>query len=80
MTVTEAEVPLVDTALTDAGAPGTSAGVIVGSGDGIDAPTALYETIRKSTGTPFVRPVIVHCSGLADAATVQLWPDVAVTM
>ena len=62
--------PVKAVALIEAGAPGTSAGVIVGSGDGSEGPTALLATITKSTGTPLVKPVIVHV--VAGAFTVHV--------
>jgi hypothetical protein len=69
-TVTDAFVPDVAVAETEAGAPGTFAGVIVGSGEGIEVPTAFVAVRTKSTGTPFVNPVIVQV--VAEALTVQL--------
>jgi hypothetical protein len=77
-TVTDAVVADEVTAVIEAGAPGIFAGVIVGSGDGIDGPTALKATIEKSTGTPFVNPVMVQV--VVGALTEQLWPVVAVTV
>jgi hypothetical protein len=69
-TVTDAVVPDAEMAETEAGAPGTFAGVIVGSGEGIEVPTAFVAVRKKSTGTPFVRPVMVQV--VAGKLTLQL--------
>lgn len=72
---TDAVVPVTDVAVTAAGASGTSAGVVVGSGEGTDVPTAFVAVTTKSTGVPFVRPVIVQpIGGVNGALTVQVWP------